>query len=88
MPDPLAELVNAVADDPEVKAAARALALDTISRAHTLLRRGQPAMQLQIIRSLLPTALASLKESPEDASVGELRAEMAAVLSEVRGVAT
>lgn len=88
MPDPLAELVNAVTDDPEVKASAKALALSTIAHAQYLLDRGQPAMKLQIIRSLLPTALASLKESPEDASVGELRDEMAAVLAEVRGAAT
>lgn len=85
MPDPLAELVNAVADDPAVKDAARALALDTIARAHHLLTRGQPAMQLQIIRALLPTALASLKESPEDAGAVELRREMGALLAEVRG---
>ena len=79
------DLLNAVADDPEVRDAARAFALSAIAQASRLLHNGNPAARLAVIRAVLPTALGSLKQSPQDATAAELREEMDELLAAVRG---
>lgn len=78
-------LLSTVADDPEVKAAAKQLALDAIAEASRLIKRGNPTVKASMVRAILPSAISSLKDRPVDETDNVLRKEMASVLSEVRG---
>lgn len=80
----IGDLISVVADDPEVKDAARSLALAAIAEARQMLHQSQPTLKLQLIRSLLPTALASLKDNPENEHTRSLRDEMDALFKEMR----
>lgn len=84
----LNDIVSTVADDPEVKAAAKRLALSAMERAAFLIERGSPPIQAQMIRMLLPTAIASLKERPVDAQDEALRETMSDVIDAVLGKTT
>ncbi len=80
----LADIIHAVSDDPEVKSAARALALEAIDQASFLLNHGSPAVKSAMLKSILPTAFAGMREAVTDANAAESRAQMEAILAEMR----
>lgn len=84
MANGMAALVHAVSDDPEVKAAAKNLVLDAINDARFLMQVGSPEIRSRLTAALLPTALASMKGQGEDESTVELRAQMDALIVEMR----
>ena len=82
--NPLADVIHAVSDDPEVKAAARQLALEAIGQAQYLLRNGNPTVKATMLRSILPTAFAGMKEQAEDPGASEARKVMDSILEDMR----
>ncbi len=73
-----------VEDDPEVRAAVRALSADAIRRASHLLTYGTPAIQMSMIRTLVTPLLTRQKDtSTEDKRFGELRASLQAMMEDV-----
>jgi hypothetical protein len=85
MSAPLGQLVSAVTDDPDVRAAVKQLALDVVGEAQRLMRVGSPQIRARIIASVMPAAVAGLKQAPEDESKANLRAELEEMFRELRG---
>lgn len=78
-------LFNQVVDDPEVVAAVKDLALTAIGEAREMLSpHVAPQIRQQMVRTLLPTLVKSLEASRDTGTQDELRAEMKALLLEVR----
>lgn len=63
--DPTEQLVSSLSDDPEVRAAAKALALDAITSLRGVLRRGSPALQLQVASRMLPSIAKAIGEQKD-----------------------
>jgi hypothetical protein len=81
----LAPLLNAVSDDPEIKALAKQLALDAIAQARYLLFNGAPEVRARMVATLLPVTMASMKQQPEDQDGIAMRVQMMELLAEVKG---
>ena len=64
--DPIdAPLIAGIENDPEVREAVKQLALDTVQSARDVLATGSPAIQLQMIRILLPGISRTVGKSDE-----------------------
>ena len=80
--DPTAQLITSISDDPEVREAAKLLALDSIRALRAVLRRGSPALQLQVASRMLPAVAKALAEDRSDANE-DLRQELNKLNSDV-----
>lgn len=79
------DLVQGIADDEEVKAQTKRLALAVLSEALDLVENGTPQSKHTIIRSLMPALAKGLTRGQESDEIQELRKQMAELLEEVRG---
>lgn len=74
MPQPdLSQLINAVVDDTDVKAAVKALAMSALNEAQEIIDSGAPQQKSNVLRMLLPALVASLKETQSGDGLEELR---------------
>lgn len=79
-------LFNQVVDDPDVVAAVKSLALETIAQARDMLApHTAPHLRVQMVRSVLPTLVRSLEANRDANTDDELRAQMAELLVAVKG---
>jgi hypothetical protein len=76
---------EAVGQDAELAAKARALADKCIDIANHYLDNGAPQVQLQVIKSIMPAIGRGMSEKGEDESIAQLRAELAALHQAVLG---
>lgn len=85
MPQPdLAALVNAVVDDPEVKAMVKSLAMDALAEARDMIHRGSPIVKQNLIRALMPALVSSLKESSTTDNSEEIRTKQNELFAAMR----
>lgn len=80
----LSQLMNAVVDDPDVKATVKALALDALEEARYQIAHGTPQNKGNLVRALLPALIASLKETQTGDGIEKLREEQAKMFKEMR----
>lgn len=80
----LTQLMNAVVDDPDVKASVKALALDALNEARFQLANGTPQNRANLIRALLPSLVASLKETNTGDGLEELKKNQTALFHQLR----
>ncbi len=80
----LAVLINAVVDDPDVKAMVKSLAMDALAEAQDMIRRGSPSVKQSVIRAVMPALVASLKESQVGDGLTDLRAKQNQLFGEIR----
>lgn len=74
---------DSVADDPDVSAALKALALETIQHARDILDTAAPTQQLSMIRILLPRLTSSIGSGDEEKD-RELRAGLESMYADIR----
>lgn len=80
----LSQLMNAVVDDPDVKATVKALALDALNEARYQLQNGTPQNKANLIRALMPALISSLKETQTGDGLEALRETQSQIFSEMR----
>lgn len=80
----LSQLMNAVVDDPDVKAAVKALAINALSEAQYQLQNGTPQNKANLIRALLPSLVASMKETQSGDGLEQLRETQEQMFKELR----
>ena len=77
------EFRQAISDDPDVKLAAKNLALMAMREAAFLLANGSPTAKMHIIKSLLPAIANSLKEREQDDAMVTMQQEFQSLVEEV-----
>lgn len=82
--DLLAVLPSSLAQDPEVYNAIKQLTLDAIHNARDILQTGSPAIQLSLIRSVLPAAARALAAKNTDDGLDDLKSEVAKMYGAMR----
>lgn len=76
MAAPTIDIPPALANDPEVYTAIKEFVLDVITEAREILKTSSPAIQLQLIRSVLPIAARSLATKSSDDGMDAMREEV------------
>lgn len=86
--DPTKALVSeAVRQDSEIADRVRQFAHKVLDKAEFLLERGNPYIQSNMVRSLMPSMAKALHERQEDDELAELRREFAALREEMHAPA-
>lgn len=86
MPKPLDDLFNVVVDDPDVKAAVKALALEAVQVAREQLGPHMaPQVRAAAMRSVLPALIRSLDRERDNGADDDLRKQVVGLFEEVRG---
>lgn len=80
----LSQLVNAVVDDPDVKATVKALALDALNEARYQIANGTPRDKAVLVRALMPALIASLKETQSGDGMETLRDAQTDIFNQLR----
>lgn len=78
-------LMAHVADDPEVRAAVKALALESLAQARVLVRSGAPSVKSRVVASVLPALVKGLGERQDTTTTDELRDQLDQLFAEMRG---
>lgn len=85
-PTPMNRAVSSAVDsDPELSAAARALAKRAITQAMYYLEHGSPKMQFDVIRSIMPAIGRGMSDKGESDELAEMRRAMAELMQIVTG---
>lgn len=76
---------QAVSEDTELAAKARALADKAINVANHYLDHGSPSVQLQVIKAIMPAIGRGMSEKGEDETIAELRQQLSELHRAVLG---
>lgn len=82
------EAVELVGSDPEIRDAAKALVLMLFAEVEKVLKYGNASDRMALVRSSVPALMMAATRTEEDEGAIKMKADLDALMAEVRGYST